>query len=130
MLIPVAVAVYGGSFILAGMAFTMMVLSVALHLTERSPWQTFDTYFEVADFVYALLFLCSGPYLLWSSQATVFAWFVSTSICCGAIGVYTCARKFRLAQSIVGYVRWHGLWHIGAAVLVTSVYITYFKLLP
>jgi NhaP-type Na+/H+ or K+/H+ antiporter len=126
MVLPSTIVLSYGNVVLSGAAFFVMLFSVFHHLAERSMWRSFDTVWESIDVVFSISFLLCGPYILWSSRSSPFAWRICILLCLYALGVYVVSRQYRLAQRVENYIVWHSLWHVSAAALVTGVYLSYF----
>jgi uncharacterized membrane protein YeiH len=125
-LFPIALAVTETSFLWAGMATCMLVLSVLHHLTERSMWRSFDTIWEIIDAVFSLIFLACGPYLLWVSDSTTGEWIMCIIATVFSGAVYDQSRRFRRIHHTELYVVWHSLWHLSGALLTELVYLICF----
>ena len=117
--VPGGVAALSGSYFWATVALLMLVLSSAYHVLENRLLEYIDT-------VFALLYMASGPWLLYKSEASLMEWVASILIAIVAWTVYLVSRQKRLTGQSVCYIKWHSLWHIVAAMVASLIYAIYF----
>jgi hypothetical protein len=111
-LLPVLVAALANAYVAMAAALVMMFLSIAYHHTRQ-------VMYEVIDTVAAVLFLISGPIILWQQAATLREWIFVGVVFSIAMAMYVVARTRKLK---VDYIRWHSGWHVAGAVLCAVVY--------
>jgi hypothetical protein len=116
------VATLAGNHFWAVVALLMLTLSSAYHLSE-------NRWLEYADTIFALVYMASGPWLLYESGASFIEWFLGIGIAMTAWFVYLVSRQKRLTGQLFAYVQWHSLWHIVAALVASFIYLVYFGLI-
>jgi hypothetical protein len=101
------------------MAIGAMLFSSLYHFTGAIS-------FEIVDTLFAIVYLCLGPALLVSSDASLYEWVCGVLVMCMALAIYGVSTQRRIAGRCDLYVGWHALWHIAAALLTITIYAIYF----
>lgn len=116
--LPVFIAYYNETMILALPAIFIMFLSGAYHATA-------NTFLEKIDTAFALLYILLGPILLFQTGNAV-AWTISIFCSVGALFIWRKAKKHDSQGDAVRYRKWHMVWHLITACIASVIYIFYF----
>ncbi len=101
------------------MAIGTMLFSSLYHFTGAIS-------LEIVDTLFAVIYLCLGPVLLVSSDASLYEWMFGVLVMLFALAIYGVSTRRRIAGRCDVYVGWHALWHVSAALLTITIYAIYF----
>ncbi len=119
-LVPASYAYQAGSILLALPSLVVMICSMMYHWNPSRVREYLDTGF-------AVVYLGVGPFLLYAAAFQKLLLVVCCVVVSLAAATWVYARVCDTRNNALAYQRWHGVWHILAALMTLTIYMYFFN---